>query len=75
MFCYKISISIVFKCTTFNVVRYFNNKKLIIFKLPSSSISLGSGLAGFVSGLGSISPGLSLRGSSTASSPSSFFCA
>lgn len=43
--------------------------------LPSSSISLGSGLAGFVSGLGSISPGLSLRGSSAASSPSSFFCA
>lgn len=43
--------------------------------IPSSSISLGSGLAGFVSGFGSISPGFSLRGSSVASSPSSFFWA
>ena len=39
--------------------------------IPSSSMSTGSGLAGLVSGLGSISPGLSLRGSST-TSPS--FC-
>ena len=30
-------------------------------------MSTGSGLAGFVSGLGSISPGLSFRGSSSAS--------
>lgn len=36
--------------------------------IPSSSISMGSGRAGFVSGLGSISPGRSFRGSS----PSSF---
>ena len=34
----------------------------------SSSISIGSGLAGFVSGAGSISPGLSLLGSSPPSS-------
>ena len=39
--------------------------------LPSSSISTGSGRAGLVSGLGSISPGRSLRGSSS-TSPS--FC-
>ena len=45
------------------------------YSLPSSSISLGSGRAGFVSGLGSISPGFNLRGSSAASSPSSFFWA
>lgn len=51
------------------------NQNICIFSLPSSSMSLGSGLAGFVSGFGSISPGLSLRGSSAASSPSSFFWA
>ena len=37
------------------------------FLIPSSSMSTGSGRAGLVSGLGSISPGLSLRGSSTTS--------
>ena len=40
--------------------------------LRSSSISIGSGLAGFVSGFGSISPGLNFRGSSSLLSPS--FC-
>ena len=41
---------------------------------PSSSMSVGSGLAGLVSGLGSISPGRSFRGSSSLPSPS-FICA
>ena len=40
--------------------------------LPSSSISIGSGRAGFVSGFGSISPGRSLRGSSLSSFSPSF---
>ena len=38
----------------------------------SSSMSTGSGRAGFVSGLGSISPGRSRRGSSASSIPWSF---
>lgn len=43
------------------------NKFLRSIHSPSS-ISIGSGLAGFVSGFGSISPGLSFRGSSVVSS-------
>lgn len=41
---------------------------------PSSSMSMGSGRAGLVSGAGSISPGRSFLGSSLTPSPS-FFCA
>jgi hypothetical protein len=44
-----------------------------LYFLPSSSMSTGSGRAGLVSGLGSISPGLSRRGSSSESA--SLFCA
>lgn len=49
-----------------------NSKQIPI--LPSS-ISIGSGLAGLVSGFGSISPGLSFRGSSAVSSSLSLWAA
>lgn len=55
-------------------VSYQRNKFLTSIHLPSS-ISIGSGRAGFVSGFGSISPGLSFRGSSVVSSSLSLWAA